>query len=257
MSHPFTESLSAKAAGVGWIVLAVSIQWALLVVYGEAALLPTLADSLLSVLLLAVAGYLAWYVLKFVRVWQAQILLAILVQLVTWGGSFLLLILFQAGDVELFQKSLPFRFLTGLLSWTILLQWYWILQKTEQMETELVEAVMKQEPVFETIDRISVKDGARIHIVHLEELYCIQASGDYVVLCTEGGQYVKEQTMKYFETSLPPTFLRIHRSTIVNTEYIQRVELFGKDTYQVRLKNGQSFRASSSGYKLLKERLSL
>lgn len=66
--------------------------------------------------------------------------------------------------------------------------------------------------------------------------------------------------MKYFERSLPsPEFVRIHRSYIVNTEQILRVELFGKETYQVRLrlKDGTYLRASSAGYKLLKERLSL
>ncbi|MCD7852169.1 MAG: LytTR family transcriptional regulator [Parabacteroides sp.] len=108
------------------------------------------------------------------------------------------------------------------------------------------------------LDRVSVKDGSRIHIIHLDELLYLQAGGDYVTLFTPEGQFVKEQTMKYFETHLPPTvFVRIHRSCIVNTEQILRVELFGKENYQVRLKNGVCLRASSGGYKLLKGRLSL
>lgn len=87
------------------------------------------------------------------------------------------------------------------------------------------------------LDRVSVKDGSRIHIIHLEELLYLQAGGDYVTIFTPDGQYVKEQTMKYFETHLPPAlFVRIHRSCIVNTEQILRVELFGKENYQVRLK---------------------
>ena len=108
------------------------------------------------------------------------------------------------------------------------------------------------------IDRISVKDGARIHIIDLEEIFYLQASGDYVTIFTTTGQYLKEQTMKYFEQSLPsPAFVRIHRSTIVHTAQIARIELFGKETYQVRLKNGVTLRASHSGYKLLKEKLAL
>lgn len=48
--------------------------------------------------------------------------------------------------------------------------------------------------------------------------------------------------MKYFEQSLPPAvFIRIHRFCIVNAEQIVRVELFGKETYQVRLRNGDCF----------------
>ena len=66
------------------------------------------------------------------------------------------------------------------------------------------------------------------------------------------------KTMKYFETHLPEnSFIRIHRSCIVNSDQIIRVELFGKDSYQVRLKTGVCLRASLTGYRLLKERLSL
>lgn len=64
--------------------------------------------------------------------------------------------------------------------------------------------------------------------------------------------------MKYFETHLPPsTFVRIHRSAIVNINYIMRVELFGKESCQVRLNSGLSLRASALGYKLLKDKIGL
>ena len=103
-----------------------------------------------------------------------------------------------------------------------------------------------------------MKNLSRIHIIHLDELLYIQSSGDYVTLFTPSGQYVKEQTMKYFEAHLPSDiFVRIHRSCIVNMEQILRVELFGKENYQVRLKNDVCLRASLSGYKLLKRRLNL
>lgn len=64
--------------------------------------------------------------------------------------------------------------------------------------------------------------------------------------------------MKYFDNHLPlATFVRVHRSTIVNVTQISRVELFGKETYQLLLKNGVKIRVSLSGYKLLKERLGI
>mgnify|MGYP000631511988 FL=1 len=64
--------------------------------------------------------------------------------------------------------------------------------------------------------------------------------------------------MKYLEKHLPVTqFVRVHRSTIVNVTQILRVELFGKETYRLLLKNGDKLRVSLSGYKLLKTRLDL
>ena len=70
------------------------------------------------------------------------------------------------------------------------------------------------------------------------------------------GEYLKEQTMKYFDAHLPSAgFVRVHRSTIVNVTQISRVELFGKETYQLLLKTGVKLKVSLSGYRLLKERL--
>jgi len=118
--------------------------------------------------------------------------------------------------------------------------------------------LMALEPQIEQIDRITVKDGSKIHLIKTDELIYIQACGDYVMLITPSGEYLKEQTMKYFETHLPSdTFVRVHRSTIVNVTQISRVELFGKETYQLLLKNGVKLRVSLSGYRLLKERLGL
>ena len=167
-----------------------------------------------------------------------------------------------------FAQTIPFRLLFGLPTLIAITLWYRLIVTKEEVQNQeldkelaahqLTVTEQQGEPQTELIDRITVKDGSRIHIIHLEELLYLQAGGDYVTIFTPGGQYVKEQTMKYFETHLPPAlFVRIHRSCIVNTEQILRVELFGKENYQVRLKNGVCLRASNAGYKLLKERLSL
>ena len=199
---------------------------------------------------------------------QVQVVLALLI-LLLWSVSGLLgEALIEEVTWSHYAPTLPFRLIYGALLWIILTQWYALQQKQEESIEERV-APPTQQPAtppaplqapaeVELIDRISVKDGARIHIIDLEEILYLQASGDYVTIFTTTGQYLKEQTMKYFEQSLPsPAFVRIHRSTIVHTAQIARIELFGKETYQVRLKNGVTLRASHSGYKLLKEKLAL
>jgi len=264
MTHPFTESVRHRVAGGTLIVLAILFQWGLLSYYGDSALLPALVDSILSIGLLALAGYYCWFVLTYIKVWQVQLLLALLTQFICLGISFTVLTIIGLGNPAGFLYTLPLRFVFGLLCWIILLQWYGRLMMTEECRTLVEEAekvaspqVTEPDQPIEYIDRISVKDGSRIHIVHINELFSLQASGDYVALFTPSGEYIKEQTMKYFEKHLPPSFVRIHRSTIVNSEFIARVELFGKENYIVKLKNGTSLRASNTGYKLLKERLSL
>jgi hypothetical protein len=263
--HPFTDTAARKIAGTTLIALAVLFQWIILTRYGNAAAAVAFTDSAVSIGLLSAAGYFSWFVLSDIRVWQVQLSLALLVQFVCLGISFTLMTILNLADSPSFLYTLPLRFIFGFLCWIILFLWYRNLRQEEQFRKDGEEERERPERESgapdtmqaEHIDRISVKDGSRIHIVHIKDLFCLQAGGDYVTLFTPAGQYIKEQTMKYFEQHLPSMFVRIHRSTIVNTEYIARVELFGKENYCIKLKNGVSLRASNSGYKLLKERLSL
>jgi hypothetical protein len=260
--HPFTESPASKLTGSLLILLVMFAQWVLLIMYTGVLPAYALIDSMLSTGLLAIAGYAAWYLIFFVNVWQAQIIIALLVQAICLGVCYSILSLSDLTEQTVFLRSLPLRFLFGFLYWIILLQWYWMVQKKKEEqealpeEQEITNDDKPAEP-YEIIDKISVKDGGRIHIIKLNDLFCIQACGDYVTLFTPSGQFIKEQTMKHFEKHLPVDFVRIHRSSIVNTNHIMRVELYGKESYHIRLKNGTSLRASGSGYKLLKERLNL
>ncbi len=257
LEHPFTNSTFNKVTGSILILAAIAVQWGLLILYVQVPVIPALTDSILSVGMLAAAGYAGWFSIQYIQAWQAQVSVALLIQLICLAVAYSLLALFRMENTEAFVRSLPLRFIFGLLCWIILIQWYRQLTETDDMEHEPVES-LPQPIQDETIDRVSVKDGARIHIVHIHELLYLQACGDYVTLITADGQYVKEQTMKYFESHLPSTvFVRIHRSFIVNTNFIRRVELFGKESYQIKLTNGVSLRASNTGYKLLKDRLNL
>jgi len=106
----------------------------------------------------------------------------------------------------------------------------------------------------ELLQRIAVKSRHKVHVIAVNEIVYLEAEGDYVMIHTGDGKYLKEKTMKYFESHLEvEKFIRIHRSYIVNAESIERIELYDKESYSVLLKNGTSLRASTSGYKLLKQ----
>lgn len=107
-----------------------------------------------------------------------------------------------------FAPTIPFRLLFGILAWIAILLWYHLqIVADTSLQTEKFTApeVEKAAPLpqEESIDRITVKDGSRIHIIKVEDLLYIQACGDYTTLVTPDGEYIKEQTMKYFETHLP------------------------------------------------------
>lgn len=106
----------------------------------------------------------------------------------------------------------------------------------------------------EYIQRIAVKSGSEITILPVNQINYIESCDDYVILHTSKEQFVKEATMKYFETHLDrDEFIRIHRSSIVRLEQISKIENYEKDNYLLILKTGERLNISKSGYKLLKE----
>lgn len=108
----------------------------------------------------------------------------------------------------------------------------------------------------EVLKRVVVKTGSKIHIVGTDKIQYIEAMDDYVKLYTNEGKFLKQNTMKYYETYLPPEdFLRIHRSYIVRVKEISRLELIGKESHVALLHDGTQLAVSRSGYKRLKEAL--
>ncbi len=122
--------------------------------------------------------------------------------------------------------------------------------------TPVIEAEEMTEE--ERIDSISVKQNNRVIVLSLDDVLYIRSDGDYVTIHTSQGNYLKEQTMKYFQNALPcDRFVRIHRSFIVNLAEVASIDTRGKETYCVILKNGSSLKVSTSGYQELKQRLDL
>jgi two-component system, LytTR family, response regulator len=128
------------------------------------------------------------------------------------------------------------------------------LQTGISVQPELQKIIQTADEKEELLHRIAVKTRHKVHVIGVNEIIYLEAEGDYVMIHTKDGSYLKEKTMKYFESHLDQgKFIRIHRSFIVNAEAIERIELYDKESYSVLLKNGKSLKASTSGYKLLKQ----
>jgi two-component system LytT family response regulator len=101
--------------------------------------------------------------------------------------------------------------------------------------------------------RIVVKNGADVRIIPLNELMYIESMDDYVKLHTEKERHLKKQPLQQFEDQLQSSgFVRIHRTILLNTSYLQKIEPMGKDQYVALLRNGQQLPISRQGYQRLK-----
>jgi two-component system LytT family response regulator len=106
------------------------------------------------------------------------------------------------------------------------------------------------------LDRVVTRLGNKITVIPVDLIWYIEAQDDYVMIYSELGNHLKEKTMKYFEEHLPAdSFIRIHRSYIVNLSQISGIELYEKDTHLVSLKSGARLKASKDGYKRLREKI--
>jgi two-component system, LytTR family, response regulator len=119
--------------------------------------------------------------------------------------------------------------------------------------TELARAAR---PPRDYLQRIVVKDGARVHVIPVERLDYAEAQDDYVSLHSQGKVYLKEQTISSLEAALDPErFVRIHRSTIVNLERVEKIEPYAKDSRVAVLADGSQLPVSRAGYERLRSLL--
>ena len=106
------------------------------------------------------------------------------------------------------------------------------------------------------LDRLLIRDGAKVHVIPAEKIAYIEAQDDYVQVHAEGKAYLKNQALAELEAQLEPgRFLRIHRSYLVNVEHVARIEQTSKDSHCAILKDGSKLPVSRSGYQKIRTAL--
>lgn len=102
--------------------------------------------------------------------------------------------------------------------------------------------------------RVVIKLNNKIKIIPFHEIQYIAAEGDYVMLYTAEGNFLKNKTMTFFESVLDKNqFVRTHRSYILNIQLVTRLEVYEKDSHLAILKTGAKIPVSKTGYTKLKE----
>ncbi len=90
----------------------------------------------------------------------------------------------------------------------------------------------------------------------VDDIDWIEAEGDYVKLHVGSDHHLIRDTMKNLEGQLDPaSFVRIHRSIIVNLDRIEELHPYFHGDYMVILKNGTELKLSRGRRRTLEERL--
>ena len=74
--------------------------------------------------------------------------------------------------------------------------------------------------------------------------YCRGASGYAEIMLLDGREILHSVTLAELEDTLPATFLRVHRSYLVNTEFVQSLERDPAGTGMLTLTDGSEIPVS-------------
>jgi two-component system LytT family response regulator len=90
--------------------------------------------------------------------------------------------------------------------------------------------------------RIAVKAQGRILFLDPAEIMAVHAEGNYVLLQRDSGTCMLRESISDMAEKLKPYgFIRIHRSILVNSAFVEEVRPSETGEYQLRLKGGKEF----------------
>jgi len=134
----------------------------------------------------------------------------------------------------------------------------WMEQKNKDAEKATQDLLETASHSPSQSQRIVVKNGSKIKIIPVHDVFYLEAADDYVKIHTQEGYFLKNKTMNHFERVLDSQqFVRSHRSYIVNVQQITKIDPYEKDNHIAILRSGAKVPVSRSGYGRMKEVLGL
>jgi two-component system LytT family response regulator len=117
--------------------------------------------------------------------------------------------------------------------------------------TEQLIRHLNQQQIYQ--ERFLIKQSGRIIIINSHEIIFFEAMEDYVNIHTTQEAYLIQQSLTNLEKRLNPQhFIRVHRSSIVNIDYVKEIDTASSGRYHLFLKNGKMIPVSRTGAKQLK-----
>ena len=95
------------------------------------------------------------------------------------------------------------------------------------------------------LTRLMVKKDERITIVNTEEIQFIKSQGKYVEIHTQDHCHLVRRSLQSLQDQLDSNiFFRIHRSSIVNINFVKELQAWFHGDYNVILKDGSELKLS-------------
>lgn len=102
--------------------------------------------------------------------------------------------------------------------------------------------------------RLIVKDQGKIQFLNFDDIFWFEAYDYYVKVHVIDGYHLIRESLKKLLEKLPVShFVRIHKSSIVNSNYIKQIEPSGNGEHVIHLMNGARVKVSRSYREVIKK----
>ncbi len=103
---------------------------------------------------------------------------------------------------------------------------------------------------------IFVQKSEKLFNLPVEEIVYLEASGDYTIISAKNDQFVSSSGIgKLEELMNPDIFIRVHRSTIINVNYLKEIERHFNGGMVVKMQSGKSFPVSRTYAKQIRKKV--
>lgn len=118
-------------------------------------------------------------------------------------------------------------------------------QNNQDIYQNLKQLLEHQSAAKNYLNKILIKEPKRLFYISIDEVFCFEASGDYVSVVTTQKTYLINESLTALENKLDPNnFIRIHRSTIVSSNHIKEFLPYFNGEYTIVLNNNKQVKVS-------------
>jgi two-component system, LytTR family, response regulator len=119
------------------------------------------------------------------------------------------------------------------------------LDRTNRRDQDIIALLEELKAGPRYLERLVIKNGGRVFFLHVQDVYCIEAEGNYVRVYDNQKGYLLRETISSLEEQLDPKqFLRIHRSAIVRIDRIKEMQPWFHGEYRIIMENGKQLALS-------------
>lgn len=141
---------------------------------------------------------------------------------------------FETNSVDYLLKPIRLKRLQQTVNKLKLFRENHVSQNVLQLLKEL--SAKKEE---KTMTSLTVKKGEKLIFLKLADISVFRADERYITVISKEETHLIEDTLSSLEKKLPNNFLRIHRSTIINKDFVKDIQKYFNSRFIITLKNSK------------------